>query len=72
MSRATTSIQDSRNDEVLPAVRELLSHHPAAQSCGAEALARMLHVLRFLPYRPAPCEVGAALEALLVEGELAA
>lgn len=60
------------NDEVLPALRELFSQHPAAVSSGPEALARMVYVLRFLPYRPGVCEVEAALEALTLEGEVAA
>lgn len=59
-------------DEVLPALRELFSQHPAAASSGPEALVRMVYVLQFLPYRPGVYEVEAALEALTLEGETAA
>lgn len=61
-----------RTQEVLSALRELFSRHPGAMRSGSEALSRMMHLLRFLPYRPEVCEVEAALEALQVEGELAA
>lgn len=57
---------------VVPALRELFSQHPRAMRCGPETLSRMLYVLCFLSYRPGVCEVEAALEALQVEGELAA
>lgn len=57
---------------VLPALRELFSHHPGAMRSGPESLRRMLYVLRYLPYRPEVGEVEAAHEALQVEGELAA
>lgn len=60
------------NDEVLPALRELFSQHPAAVSSGPEALVRLLYVLGFLSFRPGVCEVEAALEALTLEGEIAA
>jgi hypothetical protein len=56
--------------ETLPALRELFSQHPAAVSSGPEMLARMLHLLCFLNYRPEVCEVGAALETLRVEDEV--
>ncbi len=59
-------------DEVLPALRDLLSHHPAAASSSPEKLARRLYVLRYLPFRPEVCEVAAALEALCIEGEILA
>lgn len=57
---------------VLSTLRELFSQHPQAMRSGPETLGRMLHVLRFLPYRPEVWEVEAALEALQVEGALAA
>lgn len=57
---------------VLPALRELCSLHPAARTCGPETLARMLFVLCYLPYSPDVFAVEAALEALSLEGELAA
>ena len=37
---------------------------------GCEALSRALCVLRLMDRRPEPCEVEAALRALLVEGEV--
>jgi hypothetical protein len=38
--------------EVLPALRELFSQHPAMKCSGTEVLSRALFVLCFLPYRP--------------------
>ena len=58
--------------DILPALRGLLSQHPAMAQSGSEALARALYVLRFLPHRPRPFEVEAALEALVLDGEVAA
>lgn len=60
------------NDEVLPALREMISQHPTAMRNGPETLARLLYVLRYLSYRPSVYAVEEALEALQVEGELAA
>jgi hypothetical protein len=57
---------------VLPSLRELFSQHPAMTQSGTETLSRALHVFRFLPYCPETFEVEAALEALRVEGEIAA
>lgn len=57
---------------VLVALRELFSQHPGTMRSGPEFLSRLLYVLRFLPYRPDVFEVEAALEALQIEGELAA
>ena len=60
-------------NDVLPALRELLSQHPEADTSGLETLSRLLYVLRFLPYQPEIHEVEAALEALrLASGEVAA
>ena len=59
-------------NDVLPALRELLSQHTEAAKSGPETLGRLLYVLCFLPRRPEICEVGATLEALLVEGEVLA
>lgn len=56
--------------EVLPALRELLRHHPVLEQSGTETLSRALFVLRFLSYRPGVLAVDAALEALVVEGEV--
>jgi hypothetical protein len=60
------------NCDVLPALRELLSQHPGMTRSGLESLSRALYVFRFLPYQPETFEVEAALEALCVEGEVAA
>jgi hypothetical protein len=57
---------------VLPALRDLFSQHPAMMHSGSETLGRALYMLRFLPYRPEVFEVEAALEALRVEGEVLA
>jgi hypothetical protein len=58
--------------DVLPALRELFSQHPGFEQSGLESLSRALYVFRFLPYRPETFEVEAAVEALRVEGEIAA
>jgi hypothetical protein len=58
--------------ELLPALRELFSQHPTATRSGPETLARLLWVLRYLPYRPLVFEVEAALEVLSIEGEVLA
>lgn len=60
------------NDEVLPALRELCSQHPGAVTTSPDKLARMLYVLRYLSYRCEAFEVEVGLEALRVEGEIAA
>lgn len=65
-------LYDDSNSEILPALRELFSQHPAAAGSSPEILTRMLHVLCYLNHRPGAFEVEAALEALRVEGELAA
>lgn len=59
-------------NDVLPALRELFSQHPEATKSGLESLSRLLYVLRFLPYQPEIHEVEATLEALALEGEIAA
>ena len=58
--------------ELLPAVRDLFSHHPLAARCSPEQVAALLWVLRFVPEKPAAFEVEAALEAVDVERGLAA
>lgn len=58
--------------DVLPAVRELISSSPETSYCRAETIAGLLYAKRFLSYRPATFEVEAALEALRLEGEVAA
>ncbi len=52
---------------VLTGLRDLFSHNPEAVQCGAETLANLLRLGRFLRYRPAVVEVEAALEVLDVE-----
>jgi hypothetical protein len=56
--------------DLLPALRELFSQHPAMIQSGCDTLSRGLFVLRYLPSRPETFQVEAALEALLVEGEI--
>jgi hypothetical protein len=58
--------------DVLPALRELLSEHPTLTHSGSETLSRVLFVLRCHPYRPKRLEVEAALELLVLDGEVAA
>lgn len=57
---------------VVVALRDLFSQYPGAIKSGSETLGKLLYVLRFLPYRPDAYEVEEALEALQIEGELAA
>jgi hypothetical protein len=57
-------------DDVLPALRELYSQQPAAPSKSPDTLARLLHLLRYVPRRPSTFEVEVAIEALRVEGEV--
>jgi hypothetical protein len=64
--------EPTARDDVLPALRDLLSQHPATMRSAADTLARLLWILRYLPYRPETFEVEAALEALRIEGEVAA
>jgi hypothetical protein len=59
-------------NDVLPALRELFSQHPETAKGYPETLSRLLYVLRFLPYQPEIHEVEVALEALALEGRLAA
>ena len=54
------------------ALRELFSQHPEAAKSGPEALSRLLYLLRFLSHQPETHEVGTALAALGVEGEVLA
>lgn len=57
---------------VLPALRDLLNQHREVSSTSPEELADLLWTLRYLPYRPHAFAVEAALEALLVDGEVLA
>jgi hypothetical protein len=56
--------------DILPAVRELFSWHPAYLERGACEIAEGLFCLRYMNYRPHEAAVEAALEALTVEGDL--
>jgi hypothetical protein len=58
--------------DVLPALRELFSQYPAMTQSAPETLSRALSVFGFLPYQPETFEVEAALEALRIEGGIAA
>jgi hypothetical protein len=69
MIRAARILHDQ---EILLALRELLSQHPAMAPDGCETLSQALYELHFLSYRPDTFAVGAALEALLVDGEVLA
>ncbi len=62
-----TILHDS---DVLPALRDLVRHHPTFTQSGPETLSRALYVFRYLSHYPEPFVVEAAREALLVEGEL--
>ena len=62
------TIPDDPN--VLPALRELLTQHPALMHSGCEALSRQLFVLHYVNRHPELFKVEAALDALLVEGEV--
>jgi hypothetical protein len=55
---------------LLPAVRDLLSRHPAYQEHGACEIRQGLFWLRYMNYRPHESAVEAAPEALTVEGEV--
>jgi hypothetical protein len=74
MSRAKSLYPSelTTREDVLPTLRELLSQHPAVTYKNPDTLARLLWMLRYLPYQPETIEVETALEALRVEGEVAA
>lgn len=59
-----------RTQEVLVALRGLLSRNPSAAHFGAESLSELLYQERFLSYRADPAELEPAIEALRVEGEV--
>ena len=59
-------------EDVLPALRLLLSQHPTTAYKSANTLARCLWTMRYLPYRPHTFEVEVALEALMIDAEVAA
>jgi hypothetical protein len=59
--------EPTARDDVLTALRELFSQHPAAAFKAPDTLARLLWMLRYLPYRPLTFAIEAALEVLEVE-----
>jgi hypothetical protein len=59
-------------EDVLPALRELLSKYPGVTYNSPDTLAQLLRMLGYVPYQPETFEVEAALEALRVGGEIAA
>jgi hypothetical protein len=56
--------------DLLPAVRELLSQHPAYLERGACETAEGLFCLRYMNYPPHVASVEDALEMLSVQGDL--
>jgi hypothetical protein len=61
----------SIHEEVLPAVRGLISNSPEPAYCAAETIAELLYVGRFLSYRPTIFAVEAVPEALRLGSEIA-
>jgi hypothetical protein len=57
-------------DNLLPALRELLSLRREAVDAQAEVLADLLYERSFFSHRPEVFDVEAALEALRIEGEV--
>jgi hypothetical protein len=66
----TPTDDNIHGSDVLPALRDLLNQHREVRSLGPEELADHLWMLHYLPYRPHAFAVEAALEALLVDGEV--
>jgi hypothetical protein len=56
--------------EVLPAVRELLTHQPSREYLDTHELADELQARGYMTYRPPEAAVEATLEALSIEGEV--
>jgi hypothetical protein len=57
---------------LLPLLREFFSQHPEALSSGPESLSKLLYRLHYLDYLPAVFEVEEALQALHLDGVVAA
>jgi hypothetical protein len=72
MSRADQVYPEGRAQEVLIALRGLLSRHPCAARFCTEQLSELLYEERYLTYRVAEYEVECALEALSFESEVLA
>jgi hypothetical protein len=64
------SIPDDSTQDLLIAVRSLVSAHPCAASLGAETLSELLYVERWLPYLADVHEVESILAALRIDGEV--
>lgn len=63
---------DDRMQEVLIALRGLLSRNPCAAEFGSETLSRLLCEEHLLAHRAPSHEIECAMEALCVEGEVLA
>ncbi len=61
---------DGRTQEVLIALRALLSGNQCAVGFGPESLSDLLYQERLLPYRADASEIEFALEALRAEDEV--
>jgi hypothetical protein len=59
--------EPTAREDVLPALRELFSQHPTTAYKSPDTLARLLWMLRYLPYQPSSFEVEVVLEPLEVE-----
>jgi hypothetical protein len=63
-------VQDDSTQELMLAMRALLSRNPCAASFGAETLVELLYLEHWLPCRVGTPEVECSLEALRIEGEV--
>ncbi len=71
MKSATRTLYSSDPaQEVLVALRDLLSHNPYAAYFGAETLSDLLYEGRYLSFSAAVHEVECVLQALQIEGEV--
>lgn len=66
------SLHDDPDQALLIALRAFLSKNPCAARFGPEALSELLYKERYLLHSVPGYEVGAAIEALRVEGEVLA
>jgi hypothetical protein len=64
-------LPSSNPENILPAVRDFLSHHPTALGDSPRRIAILMWLGRFTPYPPADADVEAALEILQLEGKAA-
>ena len=56
--------------DVLPALRGMFSQHPVCLGWESHELAEALHTHSYMNRRPHDAEVEAALEGLIIEGEV--